>query len=622
MRGALGILTTSTDQLDRYLHRLQELTPLSHPGINVHRAPRANLALAVVHAERGTPVVELSTEGDGSFALVCGELYNAGELAPALTEGPGAPGRMAAEGHAAAEILRLYRASSGGGLSAINGAASVAVWDAPTGTLWLFRDRNGVPPWFYVQQGDAFLWSSEIKTLLPLGVPRELDRDALDFFLGFGYVPAPWTLLQAVRKVPAAHLLRVRDGSVRVERYWRPCWQPKMSLTAEERTERLGFLVRQAVRRRVTSSRLGILLSGGVDSALLVACAATDPKIAASVETFTFRYRDYDGADNETAQARQIADHFRVPHHEMEVGPSDVAADLERMIAAYEEPCTYGLHSAWLGPVAERGFDVLLTGSGTGVLGELRPEIHRAAEWGRLPRFARLAARLALPMAKRVRPALASAGASLTLATMPMAATYLSAPVMSERLREELYGRHYVGRSSPAAIRLVQDALEPVRRESFRDQWVHLTMQFVDAEHMLWWHHRWATLHGLSTRHPYVDKDVVEFMLRNERRYSDKDDLRRLAATLMPGEMAYRPKFYQTIPLCEWFRGPLHDLLRSRLTAARIQRDAVFSPTCVGRLIEEHSTGHADHTWALCALLTFVVWQDLLQRDLRWPAGA
>jgi len=157
-----------------------------------------------------------------------------------------------------------------------------------------------------------------------LGAPSNIYLPALDYFLGNGRIPGPWTLAEGVKRIPAGHVLTVsRDGRAKLRRYWRPVGQPKIRLNAKEKIERAGELFKQSLHRRVSPDiRTGVLLSSGIDSTLIV--AVLRKMLNASFDTFTFRYDEYDGNYNEVDQARATADYFGVKHHELIFRPSDI----------------------------------------------------------------------------------------------------------------------------------------------------------------------------------------------------------------------------------------------------------------------------------------------------------
>src|SRR5207248_11790364 len=190
----------------------------------------------------------------------------------------------------------------------------LALWDGTRERLVLARDRLGKKPLLWARlPGGTFAFASELKALLRLpGLRREVDLDAVDSYLALQYVPGNVTALRGVRKVPAGHVLVVEGESERLERYWMP--EPaEASSSDEEWLERVRSAVGEAVRKRLVADvPLGALLSGGIDSSIVVALMAQES--ARPVRTFTVGFADarYD----ERAYARTVAERYGTVHEE------------------------------------------------------------------------------------------------------------------------------------------------------------------------------------------------------------------------------------------------------------------------------------------------------------------
>jgi asparagine synthase (glutamine-hydrolysing) len=377
--------------------------------------PREAPVVAVA-VDASDPRVQVAQHANGSFAVLYGEVYD--WMAPHARQGGGrdAPGDAAA-------FLERCLAEGPSVMARVDSAAMLTVWDAARETLLVFRDRVGVPPAFHARAGRALLWASDMQALLRVGFRPTVNLSALDFFLATGYVPAPWTLFEQIRRIPPAHYLAGTRDAVRIERWWRPAWRPKVVMTSAGIVERYRFYFSQALRRRTRAGgRYGVLLSGGVDSALVAAGLVR--LLGLSVDTFTFRYTDYDGPFNEGEPARKIAGHLGVRHREIDFGPQDVVNRLERLVRTYEEPFTSGLNCALLDPVADAGVTVLFTGAGNGQW-ERRRSHYYAAQLAALPRPLLVWGMKAAAVVERAAPLLRNKTSALfRLAALPVERTY------------------------------------------------------------------------------------------------------------------------------------------------------------------------------------------------------
>src|SRR6266550_2904211 len=208
---------------------------------------------------------ELVHRGPDSFGEFSdGDIYNYRELRRELER---AGHRFRTQGDTEV-LLHLYEEHGDGFAERLRGMFAIAIWDAPRRRLVLARDRFGIKPLYYRATDSELAFASELRAL-PRG---EIDLDALEAFLAFNSIPAPLTIFKEIRKLPAGHLLLWEDGGARLERFARPAPVPVEELRDDEEAELVEELrsrVRDSVRAHLVSDvPVGVLLSGGVDSAL------------------------------------------------------------------------------------------------------------------------------------------------------------------------------------------------------------------------------------------------------------------------------------------------------------------------------------------------------------------
>ncbi len=267
----------------------------------------------------------------------------------------------------------------------LNGIFAVALWDEQSRMLLLVRDQLGVKPLYLHRTGSQLRFASEIKALLQdPAVPRQLDPLALDEHLTYRFTPAPRTLLAGVEKLKPATVLVWRDGVGNKQRYWDPRPPIRQDMSFDEAAEELREQLRRSVHRQMMSDRpIGVMLSGGVDSAAVVALMAEK---STQVKTFTVGFEGGGDAD-ETGLARETADLLGTEHHELIVGHGDFAAELPAVIEMLEEPVgtSSALGFRQISRLAREHVPVLLSGQGADNAGRilaLRGRVdrrHRAA---------------------------------------------------------------------------------------------------------------------------------------------------------------------------------------------------------------------------------------------------
>jgi asparagine synthase (glutamine-hydrolysing) len=321
---------------------------------------------AIGLAHRRLSIVDLSPAGHQPMSNAAGtlwitfngEIYNFPELRKEL-ESAG----VAFRSHTDTEVLlALWEREGPACLSRVYGMFAFGLWDARRRTLVLARDRAGKKPLHYYVDHEKALFASEPKGIhVDPGVPMEPDLTAIDHYLTYGYVPTPMSAFRGLSKVPPGHYVEIAGtGDVRVSRYWRLQYRPKLSLSEDEACERLRACLREAIRRRLIADvPLGAFLSGGVDSSAVVALMSE--LTGGPVKTFSVGFED--DAYNELPWARRIAEMYATEHHEFVVKP-DAVAILPEIVWHYNEPFadSSAIPTYYLSALARRHVTVALNG--------------------------------------------------------------------------------------------------------------------------------------------------------------------------------------------------------------------------------------------------------------------
>src|SRR4051794_10382801 len=296
---------------------------------------------------------------EGSCVVVQnGEIYNYPELRRELER----------DGHAFrtncdTEVhLHLYEQHGPEYLRRLRGMFAVALWDERRRRLVLARDRYGIKPLYYRDNGDTLEFASELRAL-PRG---EVDLDALEAFLAFNSIPAPYSIFRDIRKLPAGHVLVWDEsGGLSLERYARPGPVPLEELRGDdeaELVEELRARLRDSVRAHLLADvPVGVLLSGGVDSAVLAALAAQETSDAVHTFTIGFEERTFD----ERGDARRVAAQYGTNHHELLVRPEPQLL-LPALAEAFDEPFadSSALPTYLVSQLASEHVKVALSGEG------------------------------------------------------------------------------------------------------------------------------------------------------------------------------------------------------------------------------------------------------------------
>ncbi|MDP9492084.1 MAG: asparagine synthase (glutamine-hydrolyzing) [Actinomycetota bacterium] len=508
-------------------------------------------------------------------------------------------------------LVHLYEEHGEGFAERLRGMFAVAIWDSRRRRLVLARDRYGIKPLYYREQDGDLAFASELRAL-PRG---DVDLDALEGFLAFNSVPAPFSIFEGTRKLSAGHVLVWENGETRIERYARPAPVPASEVRnddEDELAEELRARLRDSVRAHLIADvPVGVLLSGGVDSALLAALAAQES--GESVHTFSigFEERSFDELDD----ARSVAAMYGTRHEELVLRP-DAALLLPRLAETFDEPFadSSALPTYLVSELAARHVKVALSGEGGD---ELFGGYYTYAADLLALRIGRLAP-LARPLVERLPSSSRKAsldykakrfvrGASLP----PLERHHAWKEIFSADLRAELTGR--AAAFDPVDLLRARFAEAEGAELLARLQDVDLGTYLVDD--LLVKTDRASMAHSLEARVPYLDPIVTGLALALPTRLKvrglrKKVLLRKAAAPLLPRRIAFGRKRGFSIPAAAWLRGELEPFARDVLSTETLRRQGYFRPESVSRLLDRHVAGEADLSRQLWGLLAFTLWHE------------
>ena len=577
--------------------------------------------LSIIDVEAGHQ--PWSNETEDVWAILNGELYNHEELRADLID----------EGHVFhsrcdTEILpHLYERFGDAFPTKLRGDFGIALWDGRRRCAVLARDRAGVKPLYYAQADDVVVFASELKSLLGSGlVDATIDPDAIYLYLTFGYVPGPRTLLAGVSKLLPGEQLTIGEGRVELGEYWsypKPSAAPDR-LSPHEYGNRLLAELEDSVRVRLMSDvPLGAMLSGGLDSSVIVALMARN--MSRPVKTFSIGF--VEAEDNELADARMVADTFGTDHHELELSFARDTVDVADLVWHLDEPVpdVSSLGFLALSEFAARSVSVALSGQGADeLLGGYKK--HRAAalaqRWqtlGGLGRRSAAVAALVAPASLR-RPA-------RTLAAGTAIERHLA---MSGRLDAGIRERLLAGSLVGADDRIVTEALGRYAEDlgdAPLDASMYLDARLALVDALLHYFDHTSMAHSLEVRVPFLDQRVVEFCATipsdlKVRRLTTKHLLKVAARGLVPDAVIDKQKvgFFRHAADA-WFRSQLDRSIRRYLLRDEPRYAEFLDQAAVRQLVEAHARGDTRHSELLLAVLMLEVWlTSYLPRALEQPS--
>jgi asparagine synthase (glutamine-hydrolysing) len=581
---------------------------------------------------RRLSIIDLSPRGhqpmwDATNSVVIvfnGEIFNYREWRDVL-EGEGFSFRSDSDTEI---ILNLYLKYGEGVLGRLNGIFAFALWDSRDDSLLVARDGVGVKPLYYADTDRGFLFSSELKALLHSDqLDRSLDLNAIHHYMTYLWCPAPMTMLKSVKKLEPGHAMIIRDGEV--DRHWSfydlPFDQAIVPIPREEAKRQVRSAVQTAVDRQMVSDvPVGALLSGGLDSSSVVACARhSNPDQA--LDCFTIGFKDaafqQEGNIEDLPFAKKVANHLGVELRTIYVGP-EMADELARMIYYLDEPQAdfAAINTYFICKLArEHGIKVLLSGAGgddifSGYRRHQALQLERLWSW--MPRIARRGLRGAanwlpsnLALTRRVAKAVAYAdrdGDERLASYFHWAEPALLDGLYTEEMREAVHGQ---GFSVPLmeSLKRIPDDIEELNRM------LYLEGKHFLADHNLNYFDKMSMATGVEVRVPLLDPDLVALAGRlpiqyKHHRGEGKWILKAAMEDLLPNEVIYRPKSGFGVPLRHWLRNELHELLEDTLSEASLKRRGLFEPAAVQRLLEQDRAGMIDAAYTLLSLVCIELW--------------
>lgn len=551
-----------------------------------------------------------------------GEIYNYDELRQKLL----AAGHVLKTRTDTEVIVHLYEDFGVRCLDFLDGMFAFAVWDIRARRLFLARDRLGEKPLYYASWPGGLVFGSEMKAVLASDAPleRSIDLDALSLYFTFMTVPSPLTILKSVQKLPPAHYILCKDsGDIELRKYWDVSdWEADNSRSEESYLEEFEARFNQAVRERLIGDvPIGAFLSGGVDSSAVVAHMGRLTK--GRIKTFAVRFEGPQMYD-ETPYASRVAKHCSTDHTEVTVAP-DILADLPKLIWHWDEP--FAVASAvplfYMAKLAREHVKVVVTGDGGDEVfaGYTRyiwdGLVCRAARfpwlWSRVaPRSPRLRN---LPASVRLLTKLLTAAAQgpdagyahrLALFTEVEKEFLLSGDILVQ-LRDrtapsEIFEKHYRNFTGK----------DKLARRLYGD--LHVSL----PDEMLTKVDRMTMAAGLEARPPFLDHQLVEFLAKVPSTLKVKNRigkylLKKHAAQIVPRDVIYRPKHGFQLPLDEWLRGQLKDVVNDVLTESQSFTRQFLKPDAVRQILAWHVQEKKPWGSQIWAMFVLELWGRMLK---------
>src|SRR5271157_1164204 len=573
----------------------------------------------------GTGHQPISNEDGSVWVVFNGEIYNYQELRGDLIH----RGHQFRTNSDTETLVHLYEEKGTDGLQLMRGMFAFCIWDTRKRTVLLVRDRFGKKPLYYANTPTGFYFASELKCLRVAGVPLELDQEALRLYFQFGYIADPYSPFLAVHKLmPGCWIECSANGEVKQGRYWRlPPFsaENRTGCTAAQAKERVRELFDEAVRIRLISDvPLGAFLSGGIDSSLVVASMALQSP--EPVKTFSIGFEE--SAYNELPYAQLVAEKYKTDHHDIMVRPDSLSL-INKLVHHFDEP--FGDSSAiptyLVSEFAARHVKVALSGDGGDEFFagyRIVGDVQRFEFLDRVPRSLRkLVSRVAdeLPYSAYGKGFLHTVGSQSPLYR------YFNLNFVPYFLRKRMLNPEWMlAADLPVLERLLPDSFlsdgaDIVSQAMYFEAITILTGDFLVKVD------RASMAASLEVRCPLLDHRLAEFatLIPASWKWKNGKGKRILLQALgdrLPPQLLTRGKMGFGVPLDQWFRGPLRELVHDTLLSQAFLDRGMVSPEFVRYMLEEHASGRRSNHNHIYRSLMLELWFKTLEQPIPSPVDS
>ena len=566
-------------------------------------------------------IIDLSDAGhqpmvdaeSGCVVVYNGEIYNHKELRNIL-EGQGYVFKSRTDTEV---LLKAYLHWGKGCLEKFNGMFAFAIWDTRNKKLFAARDRLGIKPFYYFNNGSTFVFASRPKSVMAYPeCSGKIDVSALGLYLDVGFVPWPWSMIDGVKKLEAGHWLEL-DASGRqvINQYWSLAdqWRrEKLNISEQNAQEMLAELLSDSVKLRMEADvPVGAFLSGGVDSSAVVAMMG-DHADMSLVKTFCVNFNDENNCDAE--YARSLSDYLGCDHREYNFSPERLISLVDKLPEIYDEPIAdiSLLPILALSEFSKKEVTVCLSGDGGDELFGGYPNYSRLGWFDRLIRMPGMLKVLAVRFLRMKN----GHNSHLAAEAMGYENTVQIAAFM-RTMRKDL-GSRPVRDGLNAEIdfyKLAEEMNNQGKFETYLDGATCLdalyflqddNLQKVDVASMAY---------ALEVRVPLLDHRIVEFAGRLPAKYkisrgNMKNILKKAVESKVPANFFDRPKAGFAPPIDRWIKDELKDWILAELSKEKLDKLGVLDYKAVSRILDLHMSGERIYSSYIWLLVTLVRWQE------------
>jgi asparagine synthase (glutamine-hydrolysing) len=488
-----------------------------------------------------------------------------------------------------------------------NGMFAIAIYDTYKNGLYLFRDRLGIKPIYYMWDGSNFLFASELKALKKIdGIKLSIDKEAINLFLHLGYIPQPHSIYKEIKKFPSGSYAAITENKFDIISYWEAASKIKKEVLSDEveAKKKLKELLISSVEYRLISDvPFGTFLSGGVDSSLVTAIAQSVTSLP--VKTFSIGFKE--AKNNESGYARAVANHLKTQHTEFTVTEDDAKAIVPNLMNIYDEPYadSSSIPTLMVSELARKKVTMTLSGDG----GDELFMGYGAYNWSNklnntwLKYFHNpIAFVLKHGDSRKQRVAeLLNYDKNVNL---PAHIFSQEQYMFSSREIKKITTQNFYYKTEINYIKNKERKLSSAEEQAFFD------LNYYLKDDLLVKVDRATMHHSLETRVPLIDYRIVEFALNLDENLKQKNGiqkylLKQVLYDYVPKEIFDRPKWGFSIPLNQWLKNDLKYLIDKYLNVSVVEQYGVIQFEWVDYYVKQFLNGkeyYYNRVWLLIVL--------------------
>ncbi|MCM3639281.1 asparagine synthase (glutamine-hydrolyzing) [Sporosarcina luteola] len=528
-------------------------------------------------------------------------------------------------------ILKVYEEYGEGFINYLHGTFAIAIWDVSNKELVMVRDRVGKKPYYYCNGLDQLLFGSELKKIMAHN-EQEINYEAVENFLRFYYIPQPMTIFKNVFQLMPGHSIKysLENDTLTIKKYWD---------VNPDATEKDGpyRTIQQRVRETLTSSvrermeseeSAGAFLSGGIDSSIVVGLMAEQS--TKPVNTFTIGYKDQKQYD-ESALAKTVSALHNTNHHELFIEFDDLHEVIEIIIENLEEPFadSSAIPTYYVSRLTKHHTPVALSGDGGDELFagyNKYTSVYYQQLYSKIPKMIReklIEAPLHLIPEDKRNPITAFARKANKFTRSATTEIFQMHVKLMESYDQDQISR-LVKHKSINRFKVeeqLSDYFSYLNTNESVNRMMYTDFKFALPNDMLVKTDRMSKINGLEIRSPFLDHKVVELAYEiplkfKMRRANGKIILKETFSDLLPNKILTAKKRGFEIPLAEWFKTELKELVVSSLTRETVEKVNLVHFDTVETIIEEHMKSKKNHANLIWSLIVLHKWHENFLRNV------